>query len=128
MLTDKEEIKAVRRYRLSYRWGVIADDSLSKFMSDVSEPMIRAEDFDATVAKLMERIGELQSQTCSADCITVRARNLAMLNRIGEMEKALKDATHRIRWMLQYLKDLDTGLIEDELVDFDAALSAGERP
>lgn len=41
-----------------------------------------------------------------------------------EMRESLKDARHRVRWMLQYVKDIDVAAIEAELTTWDAAQGA----
>lgn len=85
----------------------------------------------------MTAASEKISEQALRDCIVTHPRSsferihnaaidelLSLRAEHEELRESLKDARHRVRWMLQYIKDIDIAAIEAELTTWDAAQGA----
>lgn len=103
MTTSSEETvrRPVKRYRLSYRWGVVADDGMAKQLSDASQPMVLATAYDAVVAERDEsrrsrwRLENDYSALLEWSNIHAEDRDLFRL-KLKRLETAVKDAVEEL--------------------------------
>jgi hypothetical protein len=77
---------SVKRYRLSYRHGVIVDDGSDNYLADASQPMVLASDYDT--------IDRLNSDLTQAATLAVQERDA-----LRQQAEAMRADAERYRWL-----------------------------